>query len=317
MDELQVISAKRTSLRDKLKRRREALGSILAQTSEKSNQDSSEPEAKKETSEVVQSSEPLSRNKRTSTSESESDLQSLLHAQSAKEKADQQQRDEILDLLGRPTAKEQVLLDSFRSQTGSGVKEFCSHSTKLECMKFNDSSEQCEKLHFAKILQPHTDESLGDCSFLNTCFHMDTCKYIHYEVDAEDIRKQRKLKHMTPEKTELNPSKKSMSVLAGADLKLVPPQWVQCDLRNLDLSVLGKYSVVMADPPWDIHMELPYGTMSDDEMRQLPVTKLQDEGLIFLWVTGRAMELGRECLKIWGYERVDEIIWVKTNQLQR
>ena len=47
------------------------------------------------------------------------------------------------------------------------------------------------------------------------------------------------------------------------------------------------------------------------------VQKLQDEGLIFLWVTGRAMELGRECLKIWGYERVDELIWVKTNQLQR
>ena len=44
---------------------------------------------------------------------------------------------------------------------------------------------------------------------------------------------------------------------------------------------------------------------------------VQDEGLIFLWVTGRAMELGRECLKLWGYERVDEIIWVKTNQLQR
>ncbi|OPJ89231.1 hypothetical protein AV530_001475 [Patagioenas fasciata monilis] len=31
----------------------------------------------------------------------------------------------------------------------------------------------------------------------------------------------------------------------------------------------------------------------------------------------RAMELGRECLNLWGYERVDEIIWVKTNQLQR
>ena len=29
------------------------------------------------------------------------------------------------------------------------------------------------------------------------------------------------------------------------------------------------------------------------------------------------MELGRECLTLWGYERVDEIIWVKTNQLQR
>lgn len=50
----------------------------------------------------------------------------------------------------------------------------------------------------------------------------------------------------------------------------------------------------MADPPWDIHMELPYGTLSDDEMRQLNIPVLQDEGLIFLWVTGRAMELGRE-----------------------
>jgi hypothetical protein len=29
------------------------------------------------------------------------------------------------------------------------------------------------------------------------------------------------------------------------------------------------------------------------------------------------MELGRECLEIWGYKRVDELIWVKTNQLQQ
>ena len=33
-------------------------------------------------------------------------------------------------------------------------------------------------------------------------------------------------------------------------------QWVQCDLRKLDMSVLGKFAVVMADPPWDIHMEV-------------------------------------------------------------
>ena len=39
-------------------------------------------------------------------------------------------------------------------------------------------------------------------------------------------------------------------------------------------------------------MKLPYGTMSDNEMRQLEVAKLQDSGFIFLWVTGRAMELG-------------------------
>jgi len=52
-------------------------------------------------------------------------------------------------------------------------------------------------------------------------------------------------------------------------------------------------------------------------MKNLRIDLLQKEGLIFLWVTGRAMELGRECLDIWGYERVEEIVWIKTNQLQR
>lgn len=42
--------------------------------------------------------------------------------------------------------------------------------------------------------------------------------------------------------------------------KLVPPQWIQCDLRNFKFDVLGKTMVLMADPPWDIHKELPYGT---------------------------------------------------------
>ncbi|RWV92236.1 hypothetical protein BHE74_00048368 [Ensete ventricosum] len=60
------------------------------------------------------------------------------------------------------------------------------------------------------------------------------------------------------------------------------------------MDILGQFGVIMADPPWDIHMELPYGTMADDEMRNLNVPALQTDGLIFLWVTGRAMELGRE-----------------------
>ena len=39
-------------------------------------------------------------------------------------------------------------------------------------------ADKCPKLHFKKIIQSHTDETLGDCSFLNTCFHMITCKYV-------------------------------------------------------------------------------------------------------------------------------------------
>ena len=65
---------------------------------------------------------------------------------------------------------------------------------------------------------------------------------------------------------------------------MTPPQWINCDIRYLDLSVLGKFSVIMADPPWDIHMELPYGTMTDEEMKSMRIKELSDDGLFFLWV---------------------------------
>ena len=41
------------------------------------------------------------------------------------------------------------------------------------------------------------------------------------------------------------------------------------------MDVIGKFTVIMADPPWDIHMELPYGTMTDDEMRNMGLEKVQ------------------------------------------
>ncbi|CAG9792669.1 unnamed protein product [Diatraea saccharalis] len=256
------------------------------------------------------------------TAKSDTDIMSLLAMPSSREKAVKRVGEEIMDLLSKPTAKEKSLADKFKSQGGAQVMEFCPHGTRAECMRAFTAQKEtgstgyvCKKLHFKKIIQSHTDESLGDCSFLNTCFHMDSCKYVHYEVDNTDP-------NVNPSKStdsSMKTSQNGTSVVTKPDgvLTLTPPQWIQCDLRYLDMTFLGKFAVIMADPPWDIHMELPYGTMSDDEMRCLGIPQLQDSGLIFLWVTGRAMELGRECLKLWGYERVDELIWVKTNQLQR
>ena len=43
----------------------------------------------------------------------------------------------------------------------------------------------------------------------------------------------------------------------------------------MDFDVIGKFTVIMADPPWDIHMELPYGTMTDDEMKKMGIEKVQ------------------------------------------
>ena len=337
MMELQALSSKRSSLRDKLKKRREAIGSILSQATSSespspqvstvhtttSNIATSAPlEKQKDSIEIKtdqeKSSNEISKKRSISTSDSKisnqgnkksksesDDLMSLLSAQSAKEKADQKQRDEILELLGKPTAKEQENLEMFRNTSGNQLKQFCKHSTKYECTRATGSKRPCDKLHFAKIIQPHTDETLGDCSFLNTCFHMDTCKYIHYEVDQDDVRRAEKRKRSSDHPENSSNSGNNLNRFSsgsfhgnssingsfkindsslhntsiGSGIKLVPPQWIQCDLRNLNLPVLGKFSVVMADPPWDIHMELPYGTMSDDEMRKLPVPTLQDEGI--------------------------------------
>lgn len=115
----------------------------------------------------------------------------------------------------------------------------------------NGSWNKCTKLHFKKIIQSHTDESLGDCSFLNTCFHMGTCKYVHYEVDT--------LPNINTNKPTDVKTNRFIKRSVDPSVTLYPPQWIQCDLRFLDMTVLGKFAVVMADPPWDIHMELPYG----------------------------------------------------------
>lgn len=127
------------------------------------------------------------------------------------------------------------------------------------------------------------------------------------------------IRHPQQEVEATEPDGGGDDVLPAADThcELMAPQWIDADLKNFDYSVLGKFDVIVADPPWDIHMSLPYGTMSDDDMRSMPFPLLQDEGFLFLWVTGRAMELGRELLAFWGYTRIDEIVWIKVGQTQR
>ncbi|KAF5370150.1 hypothetical protein D9758_001285 [Tetrapyrgos nigripes] len=280
---------------------------------------------------------------------------------------------EAYAVIQKETAKGRLLAEQFRSRE-EAFEPLCPHITKDECAKsrrfdpsFASSSTPvriCDRVHFRPLIRPHTDPTLGHCSYLNTCYSEPTysqspsippfpgqghvlapgsrvptslpsglgaggrgkekapCRYLHYEVDWDgsdgDWSKWPSAKSVeSPKKHRLNigmgPTKKVLEVLPPQ----LPPQWINCDLRRFDYSVLGKFHVIMADPPWDIHMSLPYGTMTDDEMRAMPIPALQDEGLLFLWVTGRAMEVGRECLRVWGYTRVDEVVWVKTNQLQR
>ncbi|QCE02696.1 hypothetical protein DEO72_LG8g711 [Vigna unguiculata] len=212
------------------------------------------------------------------------DLEALLNKKSFKEMQKSKTGEELLDLIHRPTARETAVAAKFKTKGGSQVRQYCDLLTKEDCRRQSGSFIACDK----------------------------TCKYVHYEYDPTPDVSPTMMGGPPPPKP-LKPQRAEYC----SEVELGEPQWINCDIRNFRMDILGQFGVIMADPPWDIHMELPYGTMADDEMRSLNVPALQTDGLIFLWVTGRAMELGRECLELWGYKRVEEIIWVKTNQLQR
>ncbi|PKI36739.1 hypothetical protein CRG98_042869, partial [Punica granatum] len=67
------------------------------------------------------------------------DLEALLNKKSFMEMQKSKTGEELLDLIHRPTAKETAV---------------------------------AAKVHFRRIIAPHTDINLGDCSFLDTCRHM-------------------------------------------------------------------------------------------------------------------------------------------------
>ncbi|SPO23686.1 related to IME4 - positive transcription factor for IME2 [Ustilago trichophora] len=229
--------------------------------------------------------------------------------------------------LSAPTAKQRLLTKLMKS-TDNRYQEFCQHLTRQDCT----DATACQKLHFKPVLYPQTDPSYGHCSYLNTCHRTTSCKYLHFELDTDPPQQPFTFRttgsHTYAAESEeareiglIHPSRTLQE--HGFDEWIRPSssdsdaQWIDCNLKDFDYSMLGKFDIILADPPWDIHMSLPYGTMSDDDMRAMPVPVLQDEGLIFLWTTGRAMELGRELLAHWGYTRIDELIWVKVGQTQR
>lgn len=55
----------------------------------------------------------------------------------------------------------------------------CSSTTREGCA----NKDSCRNVHFVQALRSHTDTSLGDCSYLNTCHRMETCRYVHWVLE--------------------------------------------------------------------------------------------------------------------------------------
>ena len=192
----------------------------------------------------------------------------LVERKSEKQVQKEKETDELLELLNKRSAADEAKRNQFKTAGGSKLKEFCRNGTREECARITGGA-RCDHIHFRRILKPHTDVSLGDCSYLDTCRHMATCKFIHYEVDPMDAAKMR----VCGDASSLDPFSRTAANKLDDDKfkRHYESQFVNCDIRTFPMAVLGKFPVIMADPPWDIHMELPYGTMADDEMRRMNV----------------------------------------------
>eukprot|EP01102_Stenamoeba_stenopodia_P005007 TRINITY_DN15508_c0_g1_i1.p1 TRINITY_DN15508_c0_g1~~TRINITY_DN15508_c0_g1_i1.p1 ORF type:complete len:700 (-),score=119.10 TRINITY_DN15508_c0_g1_i1:88-2187(-) len=103
--------------------------------------------------------------------------------------------------------------------------------------------------------------------------------------------------------------------------------YINCDVRYLNMSALGKFDVVLIDPPWRIRgnevasndktmfnnskFALEYNTLSNQEVIDINVGCLSDNGFLFLWVINSQLQFAFECMNKWGYTYADKITWVK------
>lgn len=109
--------------------------------------------------------------------------------------------------------------------------------------------------------------------------------------------------------------------------KWVEGTYINCDLRYFNLDSIGKFDIILIDPPWRLRggqnvsdektmftnnkFFLNYNTLSNEEIIDIDVGVLSDSGLIFLWTINSQMEFAFDCLERWGYKYLDRIIWIK------
>ncbi len=79
-----------------------------------------------------------------------------------------------------------------------------------------------------------------------------------------------------------------------------------------------KYSVILADPPWDVQQKGAYGAerhyslMSLERIKELPVADLASENAhLWLWVTNATLRDGYDVMESWGFTPRSPLTWIK------
>ena len=110
---------------------------------------------------------------------------------------------------------------------------------------------------------------------------------------------------------------------------MVPPQCipVHANVTTYDWKPMyehEQFDVIMMDPPWQLAtanptrgVSLGYSQLTDQHIADLPLPQLQKNGLLFVWVINAKYQWCLNQFKKWGYELVDEIVWVKVTNSRR
>jgi len=100
------------------------------------------------------------------------------------------------------------------------------------------------------------------------------------------------------------------------------------DLRTFNFDALAKtqskfsggrlFDVITMDPPWQLSSANPtrgvaiaYETLNDREILNIPFSKIQKDGFLFVWVINAKYRFAITLMEENGYKLVDEVAWVK------
>uniref|UniRef100_A0A1B0AEN4 N(6)-adenosine-methyltransferase non-catalytic subunit METTL14 n=1 Tax=Glossina pallidipes TaxID=7398 RepID=A0A1B0AEN4_GLOPL len=104
------------------------------------------------------------------------------------------------------------------------------------------------------------------------------------------------------------------------------PMYLKADLKVLDLKTLGtKFDVILIEPPLEEYSRAapsvatvggaPRVFWNWDEILNLDVGEVAaHRSFVFLWCgSSEGLDMGRNCLKKWGFRRCEDICWIRTN----
>lgn len=105
-----------------------------------------------------------------------------------------------------------------------------------------------------------------------------------------------------------------------------PPMYLQADLKTSDLKSLGTdFDVILIEPPLEEYARgggalavsgaAPRTFWSWEEIQALEINEISaHRSFVFLWCgSSEGLDMGRNCLRKWGFRRCEDICWIRTN----